>query len=173
MRVDNGVMLALAVTTGCIGSTDDGSDTGDEIDCTGLVCDWTTVEGDPVYGPTWHDGDLGVDLSNDGPIVIELRDVLFESQHERQLTLRAIIVRDPTATLAFELDFFAPGQMPGATFWDRSPVFLVTRHVDVVEQGVVGFHRSVLVPSEGAALVLRVLKDGTGLAMLDELTLGP
>ena len=153
--------------------TDDGSDTGDEIDCTGLTCDWTTIQGEPSFGPTWHSGDLGVDLSNPGPIVIELRDVLFASQHERQLNLRTVIVRDLTATMAFDLEFYAEGQGSGETFWDRSPVFLVTRHIDVVEHGVVAFHRGVLVPSEGAALVLRVSKDGTGLAMFDELTLGP
>jgi hypothetical protein len=166
-------LIAIVLATGCIGETTDGSDTGDEIDCTGLTCDWTVLQGSPVFWPTWHQGDIGVDLSNPGPIAIELRDVLFESQHERQLTLRAVIVRDTTATMAFELDFYAVGSGQGATFWDRSPVYQVTRHVDVVEHGVVAFHRSVLVPSEGAGVVLRVLKDGTGLAMLDELTLGP
>ena len=166
-------LLLAAAASGCIGETGDGSTTGDEIDCTGLTCDWTVVTGNPIFGPTWHEGDLGVDLSNDGPIVMELRDVLFASQNQRQLTLRSVIVRDTTATIAFELDFYAPGSDPGKTFWDRSPVFLVTRHVDVVEHGVVSFHRSVLVPSEGAAVVLRVMKDGVGLAMLDEVTLGP
>ncbi len=171
MRIEH---LVFAIgSAGCIGETGDGSSTGDEIDCTGLTCDWTTLQGVPIFGPTWHTGDLGVDLSNDGPIELELKDVLFASQDDRQLALRATIVRDPTATMAFELDFYAQGQAAGATFWDRSPVFLVTRHVDVVELGVVAFHRSVLVPSEGAALVFRILKDGTGLAMLDELTLGP
>ena len=99
--------------------------------------------------------------------------MLFEAQDDRQLTLRAFVVRDTTATMKFFVDFYAPGQSPGETFWDRSPVFLVTREIDVVEHGVVAFHRSVLVASEGAAVVLRVVKDGTGLAMLDELTLGP
>ncbi len=173
MRIGNAWLALVVAAGGCVYSTDDGSDTGDEIDCTGLTCDWTTVQGDPLFGPTWHRGDLGVDLSNPGPIVIELRDVLFESQHERQLTLRTVVVRDLTATMAFDLDFYAVGQGSGATFWDRSPVYLVTRHIDVVEHGVVAFHRGVLVPSEGAALVLRVSKDGTGLAMFDELTLGP
>jgi hypothetical protein len=174
MRLSSARFALVALCAlGCVDSTDDGSSGGDEIDCTGLTCDWVTVEGTPVYGPTWHDGDLGVDLSNEGPIVIELRDVLFASQHERQLTLRAVVTRDTTATMAFELDFYGEGSGQGPTFWDRSPIFLVTRHVDVIEHGVVSFHRSVLVPSEGAAVVLRVKKDGTGFAMLDELTLGP
>jgi hypothetical protein len=178
MRLRLGALLLASclalLPVGCVdGPTDDGSNPGDEIDCTGLTCDWATVAGNPIFGPTWHQGDLGVDLSSPGPITIELRDVLFESQHERQLTLRTVIVRDTTATMSFELDFYAPGQAAGATFWDRSPVFLVTRHIDVTEHGAVAFHRSVLVPSEGAAVVLRVSKDGTGHAMLDELQLGP
>jgi hypothetical protein len=171
MRIE-GALLAM-LSAGCIGETSDGSAVGEEIDCTGLTCDWTVIQGDPVFGPTWHMGDLGVDLSNDGKIVIELRDVLFETQDARQLALRAVVVRDTTATMAFDLDFYAPGSAPGATFWDRSPVYLVTRHIDVIEHGVVSFERYVLVPSEGAALVFRVSKDGAGLAMFDELTLGP
>ena len=83
-----------------------------------------------------------------------------------------VLVRDPEVKLSFELDFYGVGQGQGQTFWDRGPVFLATRHLDVVEQGVVQWHRPVLVPSEGAAVVLRVVKDGVGRAMLDEITLG-
>jgi hypothetical protein len=144
-----------------------------EIDCSGLVCDWTVVEGTPTFGPTWHQGDLGIDLSADGGQIIELRDVFFAASTNRQLELDAAIARAPTATMAFEFDFYAPGQDGGEPFWDRSPVFLETRHIDVVPQGVFWFQRDVLVPSEGAAVVLRIKKDGTGRAMVDELTLGP
>jgi hypothetical protein len=169
--------VALLLAGGCIGSCDGttpATTTGNnEIDCTGLVCDWIVVQGTPIFGPTWHSGDLGIDLSNEGPQVIELRDVLFAANQNRQLALQAAIVRDPTATMAFELDFYASGSDAGATFWDRSPVFLVTRHIDVVPQSVFWFERDVLVPSEGAAVVLRIIKDGTGRAMVDELTLGP
>ena len=166
------VVVAVAGAAGCIGQTSDGTAPGLEIDCTGLLCDWQTVTGEPVFGPTWHQGELGVDLSNDGPIVIELRDVLFVSQDVRQLSLDAVMVRDTTATIAIDVDFYGVGQGSGETFWDRGPVFLVTRHIDVPNHGVFSFHRAVLVPSEGAALIFRVSKDGTGLAMLDELTLG-
>jgi hypothetical protein len=165
-------IVCLASATGCIGSSGDGSAPGLQVDCTGLTCDWITVQGTPIYGSTWHDGDLGVDLSNDGKIVILLRDVLFATQNVRQLNLKAVLVRAPTAQLSLQLDFYAPGQALGATFWDRQPVLLVTRTLDVVELGVVQFHRPVLVPSEGAAVVIRVVKDGTGYVMLDELTLG-
>jgi hypothetical protein len=165
-------VLLVALTSGCISSTNGTGNDADEIDCTGIACDWATKEGKPGFGPTWHEGDLGVDLSGDGRIVIELRDVLFATQHDRQLMLRSVLVREPEVQLAFEVDFYAVGQMPGPTFWDRNPAFLVTRHYDVVEQGVVGWHRPVLVPSEGAAVVLRVIKNGKGHAMVDEITLG-
>jgi hypothetical protein len=167
------LLAAIAIAAaGCIQSSDGGTNDRNEIDCTGLVCDWNVKEGTPSFGATWHDGDLGVNLSADGRIVLELKDVLFATHSDRQLVLRAAMVRDPSATIAYDLDFFAPGSASGATFWDRAPVFLVTRHVDVIEQGVFRFHRPVLVPSEGAAVVLRVTKDGTGRAMFDELTLG-
>ena len=163
--------LSLA-STACIGSGSSGTNGNDEIDCTELTCDWTTVAGNPVFGATWHDGDLGVDLSADGAQTIELKDVFFASHNARQLELRAVITRDPSATMTFELDFYAPGQAPGATFWDRKPVFLVTRTIPVTQQGSFHFARPVLVPSEGAAVILRVRKDGGGPAMLDELELG-
>jgi len=73
------------VVTGCIGSGTSGGNSNDEIDCTELTCDWTTVKGSPVFGATWHDGDLGVDLSASGPQVIELKDVFFVDQDARQL----------------------------------------------------------------------------------------
>ena len=167
-----GAILLGALATGCFESSSSGGSDEDEIDCSGIVCDWTTVQGQPVFGATWHDGDLGIDLSAPGKAVLELRDVFFETQHDRQLELRALLVRDPSATMAFELDFYAPGQGQGDTFWDRQPVFLLTRHVDVVEQGVAQFHRPILIPSEGTAVVLRVIKDGTGRAMIDEITFG-
>jgi hypothetical protein len=175
MRFHHALAAVALVAAACASNINQNGDSGyagAQIDCTGLVCDWIVVKGVPIYGPTWHLGDLGVDLSTDGPIVLELRDVLFAATTSRQMYLHAVLARDPTATLAFECDFYAPGQGTGATFWDRDPVFLVTRHVDVLQQGVVSFGRYVLVPSEGAAVVLRVLKDGTGIAMFDEITLG-
>jgi len=167
------LLLGLAApVAGCIGSGTSGGNSSDEIDCTELTCDWITVSGNPVFGPTWHDGDLGVDLSAPGQTVIELKDVFFVDHDARQMTLRAVITRDPSATMSFELDFYAPGQGAGATFWDRSPVFLVTRTLAVTQQGTFHFSRPVLVPSEGAAVILRVAKDGGGPAMIDELELG-
>jgi hypothetical protein len=166
------VASAVLLLAGCIGSGTSGANSKDEIDCTELECDWITVTGTPVYGATWHDGDLGVDLSADGKQVIELKDVFFVDHDSRQLSLKAVITRDPSATLRFELDFYAPGQAAGQTFWDRQPVFLVTRTIDVTQQATFRFARPVLVPSEGAAVILRVVKDGGGPATLDELELG-
>ena len=165
-------LAALTPLAGCVSSTGAGGNNTDQIDCSSITCDWTVVQGTPSFGSTWHEGDVGVDLSAPGKQVLELRDVFFASQSDRQLVLRSVLVRDPSATMAFELDFYAPGQVPGQTFWDRQPVFLLTRHIDIVEQGVTDFHRPVLIPSEGAAVVLRIVKDGTGHAMLDEITLG-
>jgi hypothetical protein len=166
------VLVFPASGAGCIGSGTSGGNTNDEIDCTELTCDWTVLQGTPVFGPTWHAGDLGVDLSATGRQLIELKDVFFVDHDARQLTLRAVIIRDPSASLSFELDFYAPGQGQGPTFWDRQPVFLITRTLDVVQQGSFRFARPVLVPSEGAAVILRVHKEGGGPAMLDELELG-
>jgi hypothetical protein len=173
-RLANSALLGCltVLAAGCVGSGSSGGNSNDEIDCTELTCDWITVTGNPVYGPTWHDGDLGVDLSASGSQEIELKDVFFANNNARQLTLRAVITRDPSATMTFELDFYAPGQASGQTFWDRSPVFLVTRTIPVNQQGTFQFARPVLVPSEGAAVILRVVKDGGGPAMLDELELG-
>lgn len=164
--------LVLLLCAGCVSASTAGGNDVHEVDCSGITCDWTTKEGKPIYGATWHEGDLGIDLSNDGRTVIELRDVLFATQHDRQLTLRAVVVRDASVTLAFDVDFYAVGQGQGKTFWDRDPTLLVSRHIEVVDQGVLQFHRPVLVPSEGAAVVLRITKEGTGRAMLDEITLG-
>ena len=166
------VVVVAFVSAGCIGTGDTGGNDVNEIDCTGLVCDWQTKEGTPHFGPTWHDGDLGIDLSDPGRTVIELKDVFFSSQHDRQLVLRSVMVRDPGATISFEIDFYAAGNGTTGTFWDKGPFFLTTRKVDVPDHGVFQFHRPILVPSEGAAVILRVVKDGTGQAMLDEVSLG-
>jgi hypothetical protein len=164
--------VVVGATAGCIGTGDTGGNDVNEIDCTGLVCDWATKEGTPHFAETWHDGDRGVDLSDPGRVVIELKDVFFVTQHDRQLVIRAVMVRDPAAVISFEIDFFAAGNGTSGTFWDKSPVYLTTRKVDVPDHGVFQFHRPVLVPSEGAAVVLRVIKDGSGQAMIDEISLG-
>ena len=71
---------------------------------------------------------------------------------QRQLPLGASMIRDANVKITIEFDFYAPGQATGATFWDRSPVYLLTRTYDVFEVGVFRLQRDVLVPSEGAAV---------------------
>ncbi len=164
--------VGIAGTAGCVADGETGSGNESyEIDCRGLPCDWVTLEGSVRYGSTWHDGDVGVDLSGEGRAVAEQRVVLL-AYRTRQLDLTASMVRDPGAPTHFEFDFYAAGQGPGETFWDRSPPFLVTRSIDVFEQGVFVLHREVLIPSEAAAVVVRVVKEGSGRVMLDEFTLG-
>jgi len=142
-----------------------------EVDCRGVPCDWKTIEGNPSYGATWHEGDVGVDLSGSGRVVVEQRVVLFPLR-TRQLEMTASVVRDAPVTLHMQFDFYAAGQQAGQTFWDRQPVFLLTRDVNVFELGVNKIHRDVLIPSEAAAIVVRLVKEGDGRAMVDEFTLG-
>jgi hypothetical protein len=167
------LLLAMcAASIGCVVDAGNDSSTASyEVDCRGVPCDWVIKEGTPRFGATWHKGDIGVDLSGDGRAVVEQRVVLFPL-HTRQLDMLAAVLRDAGAQLHLELDFYAPGSASGATFWDRSPVFLVTRNVDVFELGVFTMHRQVLIPSEAAAVVVRIVKDGSGRAMIDEFTLG-
>jgi hypothetical protein len=80
-------------------------------------------------------------------------------------------VRDPNVKLRFELEWYAPGEGFGKTFWDRAPVLLDTRVYDVWEEGVVRIQRTVLVPSESAAVIVRIVKERAGQSIVDELTL--
>jgi len=167
-----GVIPFVASLSACVvDGTDDSADESMEVDCRGVPCDWVATQGSPRFGSTWHDGDVGVDLSGDGPAAVEQRVVMFPLP-TRQLELTASIVRDAEVSLHVELDFYAPGSQPGETFWDRAPVFLLTRDIDVFELGVAKIHREVLIPSEAAAIVVRLVKDGDGRAMVDEFTLG-
>lgn len=163
------IAAATLASEGCVVAG--GGTSGRQIDCSGLTCDWVTVEGTPTFGDTWHQGDHGLDLSGEGRVVVEQRVVLIPP-FNRQLTLQASVVRDPNVSIHIECAFFAPGQAPGATFWDRAPVPLAKRENDVFELGVFRLRRDVLVPSEGAAMILRITKEGSGHAIIDELTFG-
>lgn len=147
-----------------------------EIDCRGTPCHWTMV-GKALADPptTWEDGDVGLDLSGTGLVEAKL-DVVLLQQTSRVLDLRAAIVRpdDPTVTLRFELEWFAPGQGFGSTFWERAPVSLAIETFDVWESGAAAFRRTALVPSEAAAVELRIVKDSKQAAqvMVGDVTLG-
>lgn len=157
---------------GCAATGEVISDEGFEIDCRGVPCDWQVTEGHAKFTFGWTEGDQAVDLTGVGAerVVIEQRAVLLQ-QTTRQLLFEAAISREPGASLRFELEWYAPGEGFGKTFWDRAPVKLDTRVYDVWEDGVVKIQRTVLVPSESAALILRVIKEGTGKVVVDELTL--
>jgi len=165
-------LSSIALSSGCASSPGQviGNE-GFEIDCRGVPCDWEIAEGTAKFGPTWHDGDVGVDLSGDGRAVVQQKAVLLQLV-TRQLDLEAAVVRDAGVTLRFELEWYAPGSATGRTFWERSPVFLDKRVYDITEEGVHRIHRTVLIPSESAAVLFRIVKEGNGRAMVDELTLG-
>jgi hypothetical protein len=166
------LLVVFALLAGCTtGAGQVLTNEGFEIDCRGVPCDWVVVEGKVTFGPTWHDGDVGVDLSGSGKSVVEQKAVLLQLV-TRQLDLEASVVRDPAVTLRFELEWYAPGSAPGKTFWERSPVFLDTRSYPITEEGVHRIHRTVLIPSESAAVIFRIVKEGNGRALVDELTLG-
>lgn len=156
---------------GCSTRADVVSDEGSEIDCRGVPCTWTIVQGDAKIGAGWLDGDPVVDLSAMGPVVIEQRAVLI-ALTTRQLLLQAAVVRDDGVAIRFELDWYAAGPGFGKSFWDRSPVKLESAAFPVWEAGTSHLQRTVAVPSEAVAVVLRIAKSGSGRAVVGELTLG-
>jgi hypothetical protein len=162
-------IFALVLAAGCGGSEDLVGNEGFSIDCEGQACDWTVVEGTAGTGPSWHDGDPGLDLSRPGRVVVEQRSAPFELG-SRELVLRAAVATDESR-VRFELDWYVAGSGAGATYWDRGPVKLETRAVEVAA-GVVGVEALVATPSlEVDGLVLRVVKEGDGVAIVDEISL--
>jgi hypothetical protein len=161
--------IAALAATGC--ADDMLGNEGFEIDCDGQPCDWVVVEGNPDFSGSWHPSDPGADLSAPGRIVIEQWTAPFEID-SRELLLEAALVREPSASLRFEIDWYASGEGAGATYWDRSPVLLDSRGFDVGRSGVFLLDELISAPSlEASGAVIRVVKDGTGQAILDELFL--
>jgi hypothetical protein len=188
IRLGSGLVL-VGLVAGCGG--DLLGNEGFEIDCGGQPCDWKVVEGEPALA-SWHDGDTGFDLSGGGRVVIEQRAAPFELDG-RELILRAAVVRRGGASLRFELDWYVAGagvptgEPPdgwesgsrttvrwgdGPTYWDRDPVLIDRRGSAVERSGVFALEELVSTPSlEVSGLVLRVVKDGDGVAMVDEMSL--
>jgi hypothetical protein len=72
----------------------------------------------------------------------------------------------------FEIDWYAEGAGPGATYWERDPLLIESRGFDVSRVGVFSLAELVSSPSlEASGAVIRVIKEGTGQALLDELYL--
>jgi hypothetical protein len=164
-------LILLLGAAGCGTSTDLLSNENFAIDCAGQPCDWVVRAGSAGQG-SWHDGDVGLDLSGEGEVIVEQRSAGF-TLARRELDFEAAIVRDPSVSLSFELAWYAPGTGVGATFWERDPELLDTRAVPVVASGTFRLETQVATPSlEAEGLVLRVIKEGSGRAIVDELVLG-
>ena len=164
-----GLAAAGAGAAGC--GTDLLGNEGFEIDCSGSPCDWTLVEGDAQLAASWHDGDPGADLSGAGRAVIEQRSAPFQLD-TRELELTAAVARSPAAGIRFEIDWYVAGQGDGPTYWDREPLLVDTRGFDVDQHGVFGLDTLVSTPSlEVSGMALRVIKDGDGTAIVDEVNL--
>jgi hypothetical protein len=162
------LLLFLLAAAGCGG--DLLGNEGFEILCGGGPCDWKLVEGEAAYGDSWHEGDPGVDLSGAGRVVLEQRSAPFALE-TRELVLAAAIARDGAA-MRFELEWYVAGQEEGPTYWDRAPVAVDTRAVAIEDAGVFALEELVSTPSlEVSGLVLRVVKEGEGVAVIDEVSL--
>jgi len=167
-------IAAVAATVALSGAACGGDllgNEGFEIDCDGKPCDWKVLEGAPVTAASWHDGDPGFDLSGSGRVVIEQRTAPFVLD-TRELVLRAALVRRGGATLRLELDWYVAGAGEGPTYWDREPLLVDQRATSVDDRGVFELEELVSTPSlEVSGLALRVVKDGEGTAMVDEVFL--
>jgi hypothetical protein len=166
------VIALVPSSSGCAATGEVITDEGFEIDCRGVPCDWVIVEGNAKFKPGWIDGDQAVDMTGIGDerVIVEQRAVLLQ-QTTRQLLFEAAVVRAPGVELRFELEWYAPGEGFGKTFWDRAPVLLDTRVYKAWEEDVNRIQRTVLVPSESAAVIVRIVKERSGQAIVDELTL--
>jgi hypothetical protein len=86
--------------------------------------------------------------------------------------MTAAIAREG-ASLRFELDWYVAGAGDGPTYWDREPLLVDTRGFEVDDRGVFELEELVSTPSlEVSGLALRIVKDGEGMAIVDEVTLG-
>ena len=163
-----GVLFVLVAAAGCGG--DLLGNEGFEILCGREPCDWKLIEGEAAYADSWHEGDPGVDLSGSGRAVMEQRSAPF-ALGTRELVLAAAVAREGAA-MRFELEWYVAGQAEGPTYWDRAPVPIDTRSVEVVDEGVFALEELVSTPSlEVSGLVLRLIKEGEGVAVIDEVTL--
>ncbi len=163
------LMILLAIAAGC-GMDDVLGNEGFEIDCDGKPCDWKLLEGDGDLTASWHDGDAGADLSGAGRAVIEQRSAPF-SIPTRELLLSAAVARDG-ASLRFEFDWYVAGSAAGATYWDREPLLVDTRGFEVDQRGVFALEELLSTPSlEVSGLALRIVKEGDGMAIIDEVNL--
>ena len=175
MRLPTSLAIAAAAAATALSLAACGGDLfaneGFEIDCDGRPCDWNVLEGDPAGTASWHAGDAGFDLSGEGRVVIEQRTAPFTLE-TRELLLGAAMVRRGGATLRLELDWYVAGGGEGPTYWDREPLLVDQRATSIDQRGVFELEELVSTPSlEVSGLALRIVKDGDGTAVVDEVSL--
>jgi hypothetical protein len=164
------ILFGLCAT--CGGPPDLVANEGFSIDCGRGACDWVIVEGTGVFGPSWHDGDAGLDLSVPGRVVVEQRSAPFTLSSRELILTAAVAAPDGGARFRFEIDWYVAGAGAGVMYWERGPVLLATRGFDVTPRGAQAIKMLVAVPSlEVSGLVLRIIKDGDGRAVVDEVSL--
>jgi hypothetical protein len=118
------------------------------------------VEGDGRAGPGWLTNDPALELGL-GHVVVEQRNTPV-SIPVRELILHAAIACDADASVRFELA------------WYQNGTLLDTRPVELDQTGVFALKKLVSTPSLAVdGLVLRVIKDGAGSAIVDEVALEP
>jgi len=148
--------LCLLLLASC--GVDQVANGGFEIDCGGHPCDWTVVEGDGQLADGWHAGDPAVRMGA-GRVVVEQRNTPVQIP-VRELVLKAAVACDSDAQVHFELA------------WYQGGVLLDTRPVETDQRGVFTLQKLVSTPSLAVdGLVVRVVKDGAGLAIVDEVSL--
>lgn len=144
------------------------SNSGFNITCDADPCPWEKVEGNPLFGGTWHPGDPGVDLSGDDPMAIQQK-TTFESPEVLDYVLEATILRDPEVTLTFEFHWYRGNTGTGG-FWENNPVLLRNDRLNIPEEGLRRIEKLTSVPSEAEGLILRIVKSGSGRCWVDELS---
>ena len=151
---------------------------GFDIECSGTPCEWTVVEGDVATGPSWHPSDTGVVLSGTRRAVISQRLAPFRL-YGREIEIGAAVVVDPGVTVRFEIEWYknsdgssAIWQSDDITYWQRGPVSLGVRSVSADDNKVRRLEKLVSSPTLSATgLELRIVKEGSGRAIIDEISL--
>jgi hypothetical protein len=151
---------------------------GFDIECSGTPCDWTIVEGEVALGPSWHPSDTGAVLSGERRAVISQRLAPFRLSG-REVSIGAAVVVDPGVTVRFELEWYrnsdgasATFQSDDITYWQRGPVSLGVRSVATDDSKARRLSKLLSTPTlEATGLELRIVKEGSGRAIIDELSL--
>ncbi|MBI3074279.1 MAG: hypothetical protein HYY84_19390 [Deltaproteobacteria bacterium] len=151
---------------------------GFDIECGATPCEWTVVEGEVSIGPSWHPNDTGAVLSGSRRAVISQRLAPFKLSG-REVQIQAAVVVDPGVTVRFEIEWYSNSdgssaiwQSDDITYWQRGPVSLGVRAVSTDESKAHRLNKLVSSPTVTATgLELRIVKEGAGRAIVDEISL--